>query len=146
VPAEGRRMQMRVWRAVAEKRRGTLVVGERFHTLTVPVHNIVVTAVIADRAFLDGAIAGSVRSVEMGGWRTFLHAEVPDGAGPAYAVYPGQGLEAIGDAAFDHSYEVERLRNENAPIGRLFTPDLCKKMMALRGDFTYVAAGPALVL
>lgn len=150
VPARGRARQEQSWRPLAQRIGGHLVAStgtSRFHMLTVPYAAVTVRALVFDRAAHDPSLP-QMRA-ELGGWRTFVQAEVPGARGVSLSIQPrglSRGGLALGRAALDqHHLITPLLATQPQAIAWRITPDVEQALGVLGNRYDYVQAGPAFV-
>lgn len=150
VPARGRARQEQSWRPLAQRIGGNLVAStgtSRFHVLTVPFGATNVRALVFDRAAHDPALP-QMRA-ELGGWRTFVQADVPGGRGVPLSIEPrgsSRAGVAIGRPTLEqHHVITPLLATQPHAIGWRITPDVEQALAVLGNRYEYVQAGPAFV-
>jgi hypothetical protein len=151
-PKRGRAAQETAWKPLAERIGGRFVPssgGSRFHSVAVPYGQTLVTAIVFDRAAIDPAVSGEVSGVELGGWRTFVQAQVPAGGGGSPVVISAGASKTalpIGDAAFQQQHSVRPLRATPLPvIAARMTPQVCHAFSVLGDRYSNLIAGPSFV-
>lgn len=148
-PKAGRAMQEAVWKPLAERLGGRFTPspgGARFHTITIPYGTTMVTAIVFDRAVIDGALSGHYHQLEVGGWRTFVQANVVGGHAPAMVVEPGKGGLPVGDPVFQQHHRAKAvLGTPDWMIAQRVTPQLCQTFGVLGRRYNALVAGPTFV-
>jgi hypothetical protein len=149
-PQRGREMQDKVWRPLAQQLGGSWTAskgGARFHAMAVPRGGTLVTALVFDRAAVDAEVKSEAGGVEVGGWRTFVQANVV-GRGPAFEVTPGatgKGLR-VGDAQLVANHHVRALlRTPPEAIAPKLTAEVCAAINGLGERYTRLVVGPQFV-
>jgi hypothetical protein len=149
-PQRGREMQDKVWRPLAQQLGGSWTAskgGARFHAMAVPRGGTLVTALVFDRAAVDAEVKSEAGGVEVGGWRTFVQANVV-GRGPAFEVTPGatgKGLR-VGDAQLFANHHVRALlRTPPEAIAPKLTAEVCAAINGLGERYTRLVVGPQFV-
>lgn len=150
VPARGRRQQEESWRPLAQRIGGQLVATNgvsRFHVLTVPYGAAMVRAIVFDRAAHDPALPQ--HNVELGGWRTFVQADVPGGRGVPLSIAPRgapRGGIAVGRPALEqHHVITPLLATQPNMVSWRITNELEQALAVLGDRYSYVQAGPSFV-
>jgi hypothetical protein len=151
VPAAGRARQEQTWRPLAERLGGHFAPstgGARFHAMTIPFGATQVTCLVFDRAAHDPALS-SMRT-EVGGWRTFVQAPVPERRGVALAIEPRHKWSSpkfsSGHPALDAQHVfAPLLGTQPYAVTNRITPDLAHALTVLGPRYDYVQAGPAFV-
>ena len=152
VPRRGRRRQEQAWRLLADRIGGRLVQTNRvadFHALSVPFGaGLTVRALVFDRAAHDKALP-QMRG-EIGGWRTFVQADVPNQRGVPLSIEPrakpSKTAAVFGRPALEaHHLVTPLLSTPNEAVHWRLTPDLEQALMFLGDRYDYVQAGPSFV-
>jgi hypothetical protein len=150
-PAAGRRAQLAHWQPLATRLGGRFVPspgGARFHSIVVPFGATEVSCIVFDRAAHDPQL--SQINNEVGGWRTFVQADVPGQRGVPLAITPRHrwskpGVPTGQPAVDEHHVVVPQLTTPPQAIAHRVGPDLAHALTALGPHYDYVQAGPRFV-
>jgi len=151
VPARGRARQAETWAPLAARLGGRFVPtpgGARFHPIAIPFGPTEVTAIVFDRATRDPAL-DQMRG-EVGGWRTFVQAPVPERQGIPLTIEPRHKWSkpqiVTGRPELDGSHVFTPLLGTHPQyVTQRITPDLAQALQVLGPRYDYVQAGPAFV-
>jgi hypothetical protein len=150
-PEQGRQSQDRIWKPLASRlnaRWNPSTGGTRFHAMTVPMRDAVVTATVLPHAPVDAEIKHAVGLLDPGGWRTFVFADTA-ARGAAFQIQPrgwsGPGLP-LGDAHLQQHHRIEPLLGTPPhAIAAKLTYELHRALATLGARYRYIASGPSFV-
>jgi hypothetical protein len=149
-PSVGRARQVQHWQPLATRLGGRFVAspgGARFHSIVVPFGATEVRCIVFDRAAHDPQL--SQRNYEVGGWRTFVQADVPQRRGVPLAIIPRARSAKAGvpthPAVDAHHVVVPELQTPPHVIAHRVGPELAQALAAIGPRYDYVQAGPQFV-